>query len=147
MGTCLGVVGAGDPAQQARVQPRATRTVTESETVTEVRTLTEPAPAPVAPAPPPPPEPQAERVVAAFEGNGSQATRPFTVQDGWEIRWDFSGDLLIINIYTETGSIVKASAANQDGSGSGSAFQPRGGSYYLDIGAIGSWTVTVVQLP
>lgn len=31
--------------------------------------------------------------------------------------------------------------------GSGSSYQPRGGTYYLGVNGMGDWTVTVIQLP
>ena len=37
--------------------------------------------------------------------------------------------------------------ASQTGPGTGSSYQPKGGSFYLNVAATGDWTVTVVQLP
>ncbi len=87
-----------------------------------------------------------ETTVKEFTGSGAQTTRPFTVYDGWEIRWDASGDVFQIYVYTGGGDLSGV-AANQMGTGSGAAFQPNGGSYYLQMNAIGNWTVRVVQLP
>lgn len=89
---------------------------------------------------------QEERVVEEFSGSGMHTTRPFEVTDGWEIQWEFSGDLLQIYLYDETGDPAGI-AANQQADSSGSAYQARGGTYHLDINAIGEWTVRVVELP
>jgi hypothetical protein len=37
-------------------------------------------------------------------------------------------------------------AANQQGSGKGSSYHPKGGRYYLTINAVGSWTVKVIEV-
>lgn len=86
-----------------------------------------------------------ETLVTSFTGSGAQTTRPFTVSDRWEIQWDASGDLFQIYLYGARGDIVGV-AANQLGPGSGRAFQPGAGSYYLQMNAMGNWTVRVVQL-
>jgi hypothetical protein len=82
--------------------------------------------------------------ITRFEGSGQSTTRPFTVPDGWEIQWD-AGDFIQIYVY-EAGGELNGIAANQQGSGSGSAFQASGGSYYLQMNAMGSWTVRVVDV-
>ena len=90
--------------------------------------------------------PRGERVLQTFSGSGQSTTRPFRVDARWEIRWQASGDIFQIYVFEENGTI-NGVAANQQGAGSGQAFQPKGGSYYLQMNAIGAWTVTVVQLP
>ncbi len=87
-----------------------------------------------------------EAEVASFSGTGTQSTRPFRVSSGWEIRWEAQGDLFQIFLRNESGEPVGV-PANQQGAGSGSSYQARGGSYYLEMNALGPWTVTVVDLP
>lgn len=86
-----------------------------------------------------------DTVLQEFSGSGIQTTRPFTVPDGWEIQWDSTGDLLQIYVYKSDGSL-DGIAANQMGSGTGSAYQPKGGSFYLTMNAVGNWKVRVVKV-
>lgn len=87
-----------------------------------------------------------ERVVQEFSGSGQHTTRPFTVDDGWEIQWDFTGDILQIYINDDSGGLAGV-AANEQGESNGSAYQARGGTYHLEMNAMGQWTVRVVELP
>lgn len=84
--------------------------------------------------------------IASYSGSGSQSMRPFTVEDGWEVQWDFTGDILQIYINDESGG-MGGIAANQQGSGSGSSYQGRGGTFYVETNAIGDWTIRIVDVP
>jgi hypothetical protein len=86
------------------------------------------------------------QVIQQVSANGQRNLRPFTVKDRWEIQWDSKGSLLTITIYKADGKLFDA-AAMQQGPGSGSSYQPKGGEYYLQISGTGEWTITVVQLP
>jgi hypothetical protein len=87
----------------------------------------------------------AEEIIAKESASGSRNMRPFTVQDGWEIRWDSTDHLSIwLNDPKEpahrSGEPTKA--------GSGRSYQAKGGTYFLSvIGGSSTWTITVVQLP
>lgn len=83
--------------------------------------------------------------VAEYSGSGIQNTRPFTVSGPWEVSWDARGDLFQLYIHDEVGNLVGV-AANQMGVGDGSSYQPTAGIYYLQVNAIGSWTVTISQV-
>jgi hypothetical protein len=87
-----------------------------------------------------------EVVVTTFKGNGAQAVRPFKVEDRWEIRWNANGMLFQAMLHSADGSLVGI-VANQQGTGKGSAFRPKGGEYFLKTNAMGSWTIEIVQLP
>jgi hypothetical protein len=148
----IGIGGAGttddDAERLASEEEDDTTTTTEAQTTTtseRTTTSTTASTTTTTTAPPPPPPPQGDREVASFSGSGQHATRPFSVPDGWEVQWDFSGDILQIYVSSEGGDLAGI-AANQQGSGSGSSFQARGGSYYLEINAIGDWTVRVVEV-
>jgi hypothetical protein len=72
-------------------------------------------------------------------------TPAFAVQDKWEVRWDCP-DVVSITIYSPDGAIMAgASSASR-----GSLYQPKGGSFYLQISRTGEqtskWHVSVVQL-
>lgn len=87
----------------------------------------------------------AQSTVAEYSGNGLSNTRPFTVQDSWEVQWDANGDIFQIYVYDTNGNLIDI-AANQMGPGTGASFLARGGSYYLQVNSIGRWSVRVVQL-
>jgi len=86
-----------------------------------------------------------DTVVKNFSGSGGKNTRPFSVKDGWEIQWDAKGDIFQLFLYTANGDIVGV-PANQQGSGKGSSYQAKGGQYYLQVNAIGNWTIKIVQV-
>lgn len=88
----------------------------------------------------------AEQIVQETSANGKRATRPFAVKDQWEIRWDNRGAWLNISVITLDGR-SGGPGAFAETPGRGSSFQPRGGTFYLDIAGKGEWIVTVVQLP
>ncbi len=89
-----------------------------------------------------------EQIIQKISGNGTRSTRPFTVADRWEIRWEGNGDSLQIYEHRPNGEPVSfAPAATQSKPGTGSTYRPKGGDFYLRILANGDWTITVVQLP
>ena len=89
---------------------------------------------------------ESEQVLQQVSANGQRNLRPFTAKDKWEIQWDAKGTLLTITIFTTDGKLSTV-AATQEGPGSGSSYQPKGGEYYLQASGTGEWTITVVQLP
>lgn len=93
-----------------------------------------------------PARPADEVIVQQLTANGSRNTRPFTVKDRWEIRWENKGSVLTVAVRTAEGKLV-AGGGMATAPGSGQSFQPKGGSYYLDVTGTGDWTITVVQLP
>ena len=86
----------------------------------------------------------ADEVLQEFSGDGTYTTKPFTVPDGWEIEWESKGAYLQILINTSD-SVPLGFAAEQTGPGSGSSYQADGGTYYLDMNAMGDWKVKVVK--
>jgi len=90
-------------------------------------------------------------VVQTFTGSGGQTTRPFTVSDRWEIEWDARGDIFQLYLYdadggmeTPMGEVPRGVPANQMGPGTGSSYQSRGGSYYLQVNAMGDWKIDIL---
>jgi hypothetical protein len=83
-------------------------------------------------------------VVKEFSGSGGKNTRPFTVNNEWEIQWDAKGDIFQLFLYTANGEMTDL-PANQQGSGKGSSYQAKGGQYYLQVNAIDNWAIKVVQ--
>lgn len=86
-----------------------------------------------------------ENIVKTFSGSGGKNTRPFSVNKGWEIQWDAKGDIFQLYLYNADGDMIGV-PANQQGSGQGSSYQPKGGKYYLQVNAIGNWTIKIVQI-
>lgn len=87
-----------------------------------------------------------EQVVFREAASGTKNTRPFTVQDGWELRWEVRGNTFAAFLHTADGQAI-AELASVGKPGPGATFHPKGGTYFLEIIARGDWTVTVVQLP
>ncbi|TVL95961.1 MAG: hypothetical protein CV087_24030, partial [Candidatus Brocadia sp. WS118] len=85
-----------------------------------------------------------DTIIKSFSGTGVQNTRPFLVENGWEIQWDAKGDIFQLFLYTSKGELVGV-AANQQGPGKGASFQAKKGHYYLQVNAIDKWTINIVQ--
>lgn len=90
-------------------------------------------------------EAHADTIVAQYEGNGTQAMRPFTVSGPWEVQWNNLGSRLTISIRDEAGGIFAIATIGAE-AGPGVSYQPVPGTYYLDIQAAGSWQITVVMV-
>ncbi|ULA62939.1 MAG: exported protein of unknown function [Nitrospira sp.] len=89
-----------------------------------------------------------EHVIVTKSANGTRNTRPFTVQDRWELRWDAKGQKFAIYLFTADGERQGLlPIVTQDKPGADSSYYPKAGEYYLKIVSDGDWTVTVVQLP
>jgi hypothetical protein len=78
-------------------------------------------------------------------GLGARAIRPFTVDGPWEVTWDARGDYFGLFLHDANGDLVDVSA-NQSGPGSSSSYHPRGGTYYFDVNALGSWTMRIERV-
>lgn len=85
-----------------------------------------------------------EGAIMQLSGSGIKNTRPFDVNGPWEIWWNAKGSFFAIAIYSVDGSLVGV-AANQQGPGKGSSYQPKSGRYYLGINGIGDWQVHVIE--
>jgi hypothetical protein len=83
-------------------------------------------------------------VVKTFNGADTLTTDPFQTSDNWEVRWD-SAAPLNIRLLSSDGAVV----AGMSGTGTGSFYQPKGGSFYLQVNPTdrtGPWHVRVVEL-
>jgi len=83
--------------------------------------------------------------IATFSGSGGKNTRPFVSNGAWEIQWDAKGDIFQLYLYTASGDMIGV-PANQQGSGKGSSYQPKAGKYYLQVNAIGNWSISIVPV-
>lgn len=85
----------------------------------------------------------AERdVVAEFNGSADQKTKPFTVNDGWEIRWETTGESLQVAI---RGDLDIDNVVNQPAAGGGATYPVGSGKVQLEIKARGPWTIKIVN--
>lgn len=86
-----------------------------------------------------------EQIVVELTGNGSRTTRPFTVKDGWEVRWTATNELSVFLVDAQ-GQPLEA-LGHSMGDAGGATYYAKGGTYSLRIASNAHWTVTVVQLP
>lgn len=86
-----------------------------------------------------------EQIVTELTGNGSRTTRPFTVTDGWEVRWTATNELSLFLLDAQ-GQPLEA-LGHSMGDAGGATYHAKGGTYSLRITSNAHWTVTVVQLP
>ena len=86
-----------------------------------------------------------ESVIIRVDGSDSGATRPFAVSGPWEIQWVASGNFFAIVLMDSAGKWVDL-VANQGSPGKGSSYRPTGGTYYLDIQALGAWKIRAVRV-
>ncbi|MGZ8384172.1 MAG: hypothetical protein ACXWWE_09195 [Nitrospira sp.] len=86
-----------------------------------------------------------EAIVQQLTANGSRTTRPFTVKDGWEVRWTATKDLSLF-LLDDQGQPLQA-LGHSLGDAGGATYHAKGGTYSLRISSNAHWTVTVVQLP
>jgi PAN domain len=85
-------------------------------------------------------------LIAEYSGTGMQTTRPFTVDGPWEVQWSSDEFIQIFLSKADKEEHFPNIIANQIESGSGSSYQPQGGSYYLKISAMGKWHIKVVTI-
>ena len=80
----------------------------------------------------------------AFQGDHSSTTAVFKTQDKWEVQWDSSSRMAITLLSSDGAMIAGVSA-----SGTGSLYQAKGGSFYLQVNssAVLPWHIRVVELP
>jgi len=86
-----------------------------------------------------------DQIVVELTGNGSRTTRPFTVTDGWEVRWTATNELSLFLLDAQ-GQPLEA-LGHSLGDAGGATYHAKGGTYLLRISSNAHWTVTVVQLP
>lgn len=86
-----------------------------------------------------------EKVVKTYSGSGGKTTRPFTVNDEWEIQWDAEGAFFQLYLYDENGNMIGV-PANQQGGGTGSSYKAEGGEFYLKVNATKDWKIKIVNV-
>lgn len=90
-----------------------------------------------------------EQIIQQVSGKLHQHLEPFTINDDWEFRWDYKGEVgndLFQIVLQSSPTDVPVDSVTQKGSGQGRKHQGKGGTYYLKVISMGKWTITVVQL-
>jgi hypothetical protein len=85
------------------------------------------------------------KAVLRESAEGSRTLRPFTVQDGWELRWESSAGLSLF-LLNEKGDPIDSLASTRK-AGTGSTYHQKGGRYSIKVVTLGEWTISVVALP
>jgi hypothetical protein len=85
-----------------------------------------------------------EQMVMEMTGNGSPTTRPFTVKDGWEVRWTATNGLTVFLLDAQGQPLEEL--GHSMGDAGAATYYVKGGTYSLRIAGNAHWTVTVVQL-
>jgi len=88
---------------------------------------------------------ESEDAPVRFAGAGSRSTRPFRVRGPWVVRWTASGQLLHAILRRADGTMVRE-VASQSQPGEGRARVADGGVYYLDVNAMGDWSLEVAPV-
>jgi len=105
----------------------------------------------------------ADKLIMTKSGQGATALRPFTIGDEWEVQWQAEGmafNLILHPLKVDNLTNKQAPETTQAiervlgmspkviamSSGTGSHYVPKGGKYYLEINAMGNWTITIVQI-
>ena len=89
-----------------------------------------------------------DSIISRYSGNGMQTTRPFITKTPWEMQWDTKAkDFMMFQVYLYDGDgNLVGVAANQTKPGKGSFYNPKKGTFYLNINAIADWEIKIVEV-
>ncbi len=82
--------------------------------------------------------------LAEFAAEGDLTTEPFQVREGWQIRWETTGERFAMAI---TGDRDFGIVIDRDEPGRGVTSPVGSGTFRLEITAEGPWSVSIVQGP
>jgi len=85
-----------------------------------------------------------DSIIKSFSGSGSKTTRPFVIQTAWEVQWS-AKDGIQISLYDRDGNFVEAVASQME-SGKGSSYNPKKGTFCLNIFSMGDWEIKIVAV-
>jgi hypothetical protein len=93
-----------------------------------------------------------EQIIQQVSGTGHEDLTPFSVKDGWELRWQVEGKDSILQVVIDQvnhpSPNIIIDTVTAEGPAKGKKSFTKGGTYALRvIGLAGRWTVTVIQLP
>lgn len=91
---------------------------------------------------------QASRLVNVFAGKGSEKTDRFTVSRTWTLEWEARGSIFQVFLKGEDGNLRKI-AVNRSGMGpgghSGTVTLETTGTFRLNVNALSTWRIRVIQ--
>lgn len=89
-----------------------------------------------------------EKIIVKFAGSSQNRTRPFHIDRPWELQWNTQKEYFSTILHRMGGDEAETEVlANGMEAGSSSSFQPKGGDFYIDFGAMQPWSARVVALP
>jgi hypothetical protein len=134
IGTWLGRVGSAAPAPSsafASPVPSAAATLTVTPTLApQTSTIPE---ASVSPAP---------GLILQEQGTADATTAPFEVEPGWQITWRTDGESFAFAV---TGVQNLGTIVAKEGPASGVTSLAPGGSFRIEVKAVGPWSIVVVN--
>jgi hypothetical protein len=91
---------------------------------------------------------EGEKLIANWEGDGTQTTRPFHADGPWELRWTLASSFwFAVFLYDAKSGTEVNMLASQTIGRAGSSYVPKGGDYYLEFTGYGSWSARAVGIP
>jgi hypothetical protein len=136
IGTWLGRVGSAAPAPSSAFASPGPSAVIDTPTATPSLappTSTTPA---ASPSPSPP------GLILRQEGTSDATTATFAVEPGWQITWRTDGESFA---YAVTGDQNLGTIVDKKGPASGVTSLSLGGSFRIEIKAVGPWSIVVVN--
>lgn len=83
-----------------------------------------------------------EELVAEFRGSSDTETTQFTVEEGWELRFEIETGNLTVSLLDQAGADL-AELVSQEGPGGGSIYPTQTGAFSLRVAATGTWLIRV----
>ena len=83
-----------------------------------------------------------DTIINEFSGSGSKTTRPFNFKTAWEVFWE-SEQGIQISLYDKEGNFIE-SVASQMEPGKGNSYNPRKGTFCLNIFSMGDWKIKII---
>lgn len=84
-----------------------------------------------------------DKIITQFDGNGGTTTRPVDLPPRWEAQWSAESPLMVAS-HTADGEIDEVLAHL---TATGSAYHPKGGTFYFEVIANGPWSLRIVKVP
>jgi len=85
-----------------------------------------------------------DNIINEFSGSGTKTTRPFVIKNTWEIYWE-SKDGIQISLYDKEGNFIETVASQME-SGKGNSYNPKKGTFCLNIFSMGSWEIKIIAV-
>jgi len=83
-------------------------------------------------------------IINEFSGSGMKTTRPLNFETAWEIYWE-SKQGIQISLYDKEGNFVESVASQMD-PGKGNSYNPKKGTFCLNIFSMGDWKIKIIAI-